>query len=314
MSFSPLSQSILRTLCYFDNFNLPLTAQELYKYLWQPPFISLEQFYAELENIQRPLDSQSGFYFLAERNNLVEERRKMAVASHQRLSLAKKAINKLRYAPFIRAVFICNNVAFETATADSDVDVFIVVKPGRIWLVRFLATFILSLFGWRRNKKKINNRICLSFYTTADNLDFRKIAISETDIYLLYWLCFLVPILDRENIYQKIWSSNSVWIKKFLPNMIEPMTAPTKYKVVDSYCSRLIKNILEKFWQGAYGDLIEKQAKGLQLAKMKMNLHSVQNERDTRVIINDKMLKFHENDRRLFYREQWLNKVRALGL
>lgn len=314
MSLTPLSQSIFRTLSYFDNFNLPLTAEELYKYLWQPPFISLEQFYAELEKLSAPLDFQSGFYFLAGKDNLVEERRKMAVASQQRLAAAQKAINKLRYLPFISAVFVCNNVAFETASADSDIDVFIVVKPGRIWLTRFLATLVLSLFGLRRYKNKITNKICLSFYATADNLDFRKIAIAESDIYLLYWLCFLTPILDRENARQKIWEANRAWIKKFLPNVAELPASPTSCQALDSRFSRVIKNILEKFWRGAYGDLIENQAKGLQLVKMKMNLHSAQNEQDTRVIINDQMLKFHENDRRLFYHEQWLAKIRALGL
>jgi hypothetical protein len=50
----------------------------------------------------------------------------------------------------------------------------------------------------------------------------------------------------------------------------------------------------------------------MQLAKMKMNLHSLQNEADTRVVISDEMLKFHENDRREEYRDKWLEKCNKI--
>ena len=42
---------------------------------------------------------------------------------------------------------------------------------------------------------------------------------------------------------------------------------------------------------------------------MRRNLNSVQNEPDSRVVINDKMLKFHENDRRIEYKRLWESKM-----
>ena len=42
---------------------------------------------------------------------------------------------------------------------------------------------------------------------------------------------------------------------------------------------------------------------------MKTNVGSVQNEENTHVIVSDAMLKFHENDRRAYFRDLWKNKL-----
>lgn len=314
MSLTPLSQSILRTLSYFDNFKLPLTKEELYRYLWQSPRIGFEQFLLELNKEGLPFENESGFYFLSGQKDLVENRRKLTINSDRFLLKARQAADKLRYVPFIKAIFVCNTVAMNTASNNSDIDFFIVVKSGRIWLTRFFTTLILTIFGLRRTKRAIKNKICLSFYTTENNLDLKKIALAEADIYLLYWICFLVPLYDPENISVKIWRVNSAWIQKFIPNIMALLGAPVLYSVKDSRISRTIKKMLEAFWSGVYGNIMEQQAKGAQQAKMKFNVYSLQNAPDTRVIISDNMLKFHENDRRQFYFDQWLAKVRALGL
>jgi len=70
-----------------------------------------------------------------------------------------------------------------------------------------------------------------------------------------------------------------------------------------------IKNFFEKIWQGGYGDLMEKQAKSLQETKFKLSSRNFEN-KDKKVILNDKMLKFHENDRRKKYQQQWLENCK----
>ena len=172
------------------------------------------------------------------------------------------------------------------------------------------------------NKRKIKNRICLSFYVADDSLNLEKVAIendssaealAKVDIYLMYWLAQLIPFYDPENLLSSLQKANN-WVSKFLPNAFQPYNLIVKFKVGEHGFGYKLKNFFEKVWQGGYGDMIESQAKGAQQAKMKMNYMSVQNANDTRVVINDKMLKFHESDRREEYKRAWLERCGLLNI
>jgi len=45
---------------------------------------------------------------------------------------------------------------------------------------------------------------------------------------------------------------------------------------------------------------------------MSKNNKSLAKENDSRVIISDTMLKFHENDRRLMYQNMFINKLKEI--
>ncbi|MFZ2978714.1 MAG: hypothetical protein WA057_03525, partial [Candidatus Magasanikiibacteriota bacterium] len=195
---------------------------------------------------------------------------------------------------------------------NSDIDVFIIVRRGRLWLARLLVTLVSSFFRFRRTKRKIKNKICLSFYLSDDSLNLEKIAI-DNDIYLMYWLTQLIPFYDPEDLLSSLQKANT-WVEKFLPNAFQPYDLITKWRVVQIGFGFKLKKFFEKVWQSGYGDLIESQAKGAQQAKIKMNYLSVQNANDTRVVVNDKMLKFHESDRRVVYRDKWAEKCKEIEI
>ena len=47
---------------------------------------------------------------------------------------------------------------------------------------------------------------------------------------------------------------------------------------------------------------------------MDKNVGSLQYKDDSRVIINDNMLKFHENDRRIYFKKRWIDRCNELGI
>jgi len=304
-----MQQSILQTLAWFDIFEQPLTAEELYIYVWQyKEEITFEDFVKQL-SAAAGIREQNGYYMLAAGAASVESRQQSVPLLQEKLHIAKRACNKLRWIPFVRAVFVCNTVAAATASADSDIDVLILIKKGRMWLTRFLITAVLTCFRLRRHGKRVANRICLSFFVTDDALDFSSIRWGEPDIYLIYWLTQLIPVYDPETLLRTIQQSNA-WVRDYLPHGFSPYLLHKNVRAVDHACSKFFKNFFEKAWHGTYGDILEQQAKHIQELKMKQNYDSVKDAHDTRVIISDRMLKFHENDRRAYYRELWEQKLR----
>ena len=325
-----LSQSIGQTLAFFDMFDHPLTKEELYRWLWRDlritdvksrgdhvPFrdnpdlrIDYNEFLSQLEHLEQlqQFERLNGFYFLKGRKGIVEERQRRVRLVEEKMEIARRGIKKLRWIPFVRSVFVCNTLAGGYVKEDSDIDVFVVVQKGRLWLSRLFVTFFLSVTGLRRNKRQIKNKICLSFYVSDDHLDLKDIAIDEPDIYLMYWLVQLVSVYDPDNILADVQKANA-WVKKYLLSEFQPYEILPREKVADSRLSRGFKRVFEIMWTGAYGNFLEAQAKAVQRARMKLTRGSVRDEPDTRVVISDSMLKFHENDRREEYRERWRSLI-----
>jgi hypothetical protein len=69
------------------------------------------------------------------------------------------------------------------------------------------------------------------------------------------------------------------------------------------------KKAWEKMWEGSYGDMIDLQAKKIQLSKMKFSGKLIDRGEDKGVVISDGVLKFHEKDTRIGYREAWKQKI-----
>ncbi len=83
---------------------------------------------------------------------------------------------------------------------DSDIDIFIVTEPDRIWLVRTLLTVWVALFSRRKTRDSHRDSFCLSFFVTTSGLDFSTFAL-ENDVYLAYWMTTLKPIWDPYGTY-----------------------------------------------------------------------------------------------------------------
>ena len=299
-----LSSSILKTLTYFDIADYPLTKEELFCFLWQPPQVRYNEFLFHLKKIQ----PKFSYYFLPNREEIVEERRRKLLISEQKLKIAREGIKIIKSIPFLRAVFVCNTIASEQADKDSDIDFFIITAKNRIWITRFLITLALEFFHLRRVGKRINNKICLSFYVTNENLDLAPWRVAEDDVHFAYWLNQMLPIFDPENYYGKFLQANS-WTLSYLPNIDIKQSDSYLKKIKPSVWGKIWQKVWEKMWQGKYGDLINNQAKKIQLAKMKFSGKSLDRAGDKGVVISDGVLKFHEKDTRAAYRNEWLSRI-----
>jgi len=161
--------------------------------------------------------------------------------------------------------------------------------------------------GQWRHKKRIANKICLSWYITDENLNLSWVLKKPYDILLTFWVTLVCPILDR-GVYDKFIQENQ-WVRGFLPNYIKYEPVLFERKFFKIFILDILKKFLEKILEGKFGNLIEEWFKKIQILKMKNNFHSRMQKDNTDVVISDKMLKFHEIDRRILVRDLFEKKM-----
>lgn len=290
---------IPENILWFDIFDWPFTKTELWRF--SPDEKLLE---SADSNGLKSIDCINGFYFLQGRKKIVQKRILRQKIAIKKIRLAKRAAEILSHIPFIEMVALCNDVAYLNAPKESDIDFFIVAKSGKIWTVRFLSVAALFVSGLWRHKKKIKDRICLSFFVCDESLSIDDFAY-ENDILLKYWTPHHFPLFFKEKTYQKFLESNP-WIKKCFPNYFENI--PSKKIKVGQKKSQIF---FEKNLDNWIGSLLEKLLKSIQL-KIMGKKAPWQKEKD--VIVSDKILKFHENDRRKHFKGIFEEKIKDWSL
>lgn len=213
--------------------------------------------------------------------------------SKYELELFKKTKNYMKFIswiPGLKFVWICNSLSmYATKEKWSDIDLFIITAPNRLWLVRVLITFIFQILWVRRYGNKINERFCLSFFVTENAMDLSKFAI-ENDIYLFYWIYYLKPILNKNWVYEKfIETNNTLWITY---NALQKCESAKVWKCGNNFFNSFW-NILDSFFKTIF---LPKS-----LAHKKRLWDPIG------IIISDDILKFHDNDKRIKIRATLLN-------
>lgn len=116
------------------------------------------------------------------------------------INKTKKYIKLIKWIPWLKMIAVWNSIWMNASKKDSDIDLFIVTSPNRMWLVRFLISIIFQVLWVRKTEKKHAWRFCLSFFCTTDWMNFSNFAI-EKDIYLYFWIVYLKPILDYDDTF-----------------------------------------------------------------------------------------------------------------
>ncbi|MFA6307156.1 MAG: hypothetical protein WCV70_04025 [Patescibacteria group bacterium] len=342
-----LKEAIIKVVAFFDLFDYPLTLNEI----WQNMSVKRELFevMAALEEmIKSPLtpptkagaiEKQNGFYFLAGRSAIIAERQRRYNFADRKFKRAMLASKIFKFIPWIKMIAVGNLLGAHNLKDSSDIDFFIITEDKRIWLTRFFCASITKLLGLRPRVDNSRDKICLSFYVSERAMNLSGLmlknypaAVSEeeqisldsrlrgndkkgygNDIYFIYWLAGLTPIYDIGGVYEKLMAANS-WLKNYLPNWPALTEAPagkqpgpwSKRRDVGGSLPRFYRDVIDLFIGG-----LEPQFKTLQLKLLPPQLKEMMYH-DSRVVINDSILKLHANDRREEYREKYLSKIGQL--
>jgi len=311
--FTDLEKAIIATLVYFDIFDFPLTAFEIWQWLWLEPkrtdshsYYSVRKNLRENHNLIRLIDSQDGFYFLKNRERIVGLRLENYKVAERKFKKARRFIKILRLAPFIKMVAVCNSLAFSNAGDYSDIDFFIITQKKRIFLARLWANFLPKILGRRPTKSDTQDKLCFTFFISEDKLNIEDLQCNHPDIYLAHWVTQIFPIYDPYKLYQAF-IKNNVWVAKYFPNF-RHNDMNDRRKVGKNFFVRLSCFFIGLGYRSFWGDWQETIARKFQLFFLPYHLKKLANQ-DTRVVISDQVLKFHDNDRRTKFKEMYEEKM-----
>lgn len=318
-----LREAIIKVIAFFDLFDYALTDLEIWRMLSVK--CELSEVMEELEKMvdKSPLppfikggiiESINGFYFLAGREENIKTRLSRYNFTDRKFKRAIFAVKIFRFIPWIRLIAVGNLMGAHNLRDDGDIDFFIVTEARRLWLSRFFCAGLAEILGLRPRAYKSRDKICLSFYVSEGAMDLSGLLLKslppplikgglEADIYFIYWLAGVTPIYDVGGIYEELIKANQ-WLFTSLPNwrLIEPI----RRRQVKPLARGFYHDLMDLFCGG-----LEPQFKTLQLKLLPARLKNLINQ-DSRVVINDRIIKLHANDRRREYREEFNEKIRQL--
>lgn len=207
--------------------------------------------------------------------------------SSQERELFKKTqdfVSFIRWIPGLRMVAVSNSLAMYATHPDSDIDLFIITAPRRLWIVRTLILGIATVLWVRTKPWDEAGKFCFPFFMTQRNLSLQSIAL-ENDAYLAYWIATLKPISSSFDTYSRFLRMNE-WI-----GMSVNKEANQQYllRTRDSDFGNVF--ILRTLF-----DLTDRLLRKISRWSIDRRVRALK--KTDGIVVSDDMLKLHYNDRR----------------
>jgi len=302
-----LEKDILNTITYFDIFNFPLTSFEIWKNLYSKTSSSLIDVLYVLDNselLKSKLDKKESFYFLKNREDIIDKRKNNYIISYNKYKKGIKFIKLISHFSCFKAIFVSNNLSIDNSKHESDIDLFIVSRKNRIWTSRFISAFLAKILFLRPTEKTKKNKICLSIFLDKQDLNLKKVC-SKKDAHFLYWINQVVPIFDPSNVYSNFVKANN-WIKEDLSNVFEYKTGykrvlqnNIKLKIFRKFSNIFSNNYFENFFKNIETKIFPDSIK-----------QKILNKNSEDVFVDDSIIKLHDNDNRKIYNELFLQRIK----
>lgn len=198
------------------------------------------------------------------------------------------------YIPFVDFVLVAGSLAFGNVHTDSDFDVIVGARQGRIFTVRFFCIALFGLSGvlQRRTdlRKTSRDKVCFNHFVTPGSYRLRP-------PHNAYWRELyknLVPLFGREETVHQFFEANSNWVdlgEVFISK--EERWQPERFNVV--------KRFLESVLWGPLGRIFEWVVKKFQMSRIGVDKSFRRGEFSfkPRLRYDDEELEFHPDTSRI---------------
>ena len=206
------------------------------------------------------------------------------------------------YIPFLDFVFVSGSLALGNVHEDSDFDVIIGVRSGRIFTIRAFCIFLFGILGIRRrgidHKTASSDKVCFNHFVTPASYRFQP-------PYNDYWKKLyrnLVPIHGSEKAAEKFFGAND-WALSVEEAEQRMEIFKEKYLNFSSgilkYAIWIFRAPLEVILTGFFGNLLEAFLKKIQIQKIEKGIREGTLGHKPRVRYNDDELEFHPDTIRI---------------
>ena len=211
---TPLQRDILRTLSYFDIFQHPLTAEEIYSFL-PSNSTNVEHISQACLGLveQEIVGHQDGYYAIgATIADRLSSRREKELHAAKCWQYAVRVGNIIRHIPFVKGVYVSGELSKGVASLESDIDFFIITAEHRLWICRSIIALLKRIYP-----PLLKQHLCFNLFITEKHLEFE-----EQNIYSAIEIATLKPLSDHGVLSPFL--KHNQWVKHFLPNYTTPLT------------------------------------------------------------------------------------------
>lgn len=221
----------------------------------------------------------------------IRERRRRVLYDQKWKKFLKRSF-LWRHLPFAEFALGAGSLATGNVHGNSDFDVIIGAKMGRIFTARFFAVLTFGALGWRRKKtmshrEAASDKVCLNHFVTESSFRLRL-------PHNIYWQTLyrcLVPIYGASLAIQKFFDANSGWAG-------EKILCREDLRHIGRGPS-LLKRVLERLLGGRAGDVLESFLRRAQVRLIEQSVKGAVGHYKPRLRYDDEELEFHPDTRRI---------------
>lgn len=235
-----IKKNILATLAYFDVFNYPLTIEEIGLFLpakYEPVLFDIAMACLVGSRLIYRFDK---FYTLKNDPYLVQRRNTGNQKAFEMIQTARKVGNILIKFPYVRGIAISGSLSKNYADDESDIDLFIVTAPNRLWIARTLMHCLKKL-TFLVNRE---HYFCMNYY-----IDEQQLEIAEKNIYTATEVVTLIPI-QGDTTFADFFAANA-WTRDYLPNHI------MRVSTAKSLNKMALKSVIEWLFNNYLGEKLD---------------------------------------------------------
>jgi predicted nucleotidyltransferase len=267
--------ALVDAVVYADVFDSTVTLDELHRYARVlVDRASLEQVLADDPVLRTIVVERDGTIALRGRSEVFATGADRAGQVEHLRRRARRVARVLCHTPFVRGISLTGSVAAGDARDDSDVDMLLVVAPGRLGTVFALLGTVSRIVGRRV--------FCPNFYLSENNLTIRS-----QSIYVAREVAQTESLAGDA---MRLREANP-WVEAIFPNLPKP-TEPRQ----DLRTGGFGQHFVEALLGGRIGDRFERWARELAHRRLQAHYGGLVPSEITRAFDAGEMLRFHRGD------------------